>query len=107
MSEITSDHISHLAHLSRLELSPDEQTRFAGQLSSVVEYVEQLSEVDTSKVKQPLGVTGLKTVLADDVVRGENDPRTVTQDSLLAGAPAREGNFIEVRAVLGDEVTGA
>ncbi|MEI6478221.1 MAG: Asp-tRNA(Asn)/Glu-tRNA(Gln) amidotransferase subunit GatC [bacterium] len=107
MSELTSDHISHLAHLSRLELSSEEQERFASQLTGIVGYVEQLSEVDTSKVKQPLGVTGMTNVLAADVVRGEDDPRTVARDSLLAGAPAREGAFIEVRAVLGEEVTGA
>ncbi len=107
MSELTSDHISHLARLSRLELSPEEETRFAQQLSTVVQYVEQLSEIDTSTAAEMLGVTGMRNILANDVVRPQADQCAVAEEALLAGAPAREGNFIEVRAVMGDEVTGA
>lgn len=102
MNELSSDAISHLGHLARVELTAEESTRFAGQLSSVVKYIEQLSQVDTSAITQIKGVTGMHNVLAADRERTPTDPCAVSRDELLSGAPAHVEGYIEVRAVLGD-----
>ena len=100
MAELSSEEIAHLGRLSRIELSEEERSRFAGQLSSVVEYIEQLSEVDTSGVAELRGVTGLQNIYAEDVERLGVDPLKVQRTDLLKGTPAHEGDYIEVRAVL-------
>lgn len=107
MPELTPQDIQHLGRLARLELTSEEGGRFASQLSSVVGYIEQLSEVNTDSVAQITGVTGLSNVLAADQVRSANDLCAVRREDLLAGAPASQDGSIIVRAVLGDEVVGA
>jgi len=107
MSTISSDDVSHLARLSRLNLTEEESGRFAGQLSSVVAYVEQLSGVDVRGMEAQHGVTGLVNVLAEDAIRTSDDPLAVSRESLLAGAPATANHLFQVRAVLGDEASAA
>jgi aspartyl-tRNA(Asn)/glutamyl-tRNA(Gln) amidotransferase subunit C len=46
----TIDDIKKIAKLANLNLTVDEETKFAGQLSAVISYVEKLKEVDTSNV---------------------------------------------------------
>lgn len=107
MNKITSTDIAHLASLSRLELTEGDQVRFAGQLGTVIEYVEQLSAVDTSSVTEIEGASGLHNVFAQDVLREETDQLSVSKEDLLSGVPAVSEDFIEVRAVMNDEIVGA
>ena len=107
MPSLSPQEISHLGVLSRLALTPEEQERFSGQLSSVVSYVEHLSGVNTDAVKDQRGVSGLTNVFAEDVVRGADDLCAIDSATLLAGAPLSEGNLILVRAVLSGEVVSA
>jgi aspartyl-tRNA(Asn)/glutamyl-tRNA(Gln) amidotransferase subunit C len=107
MSEISSTTIQHLSHLARLALTSEEQARFAQQLSPVIAYVEQLGSVDTASIGQLTGVTGLCNVLADDTPRALGDPCLVDPGALIAGAPLSQSGYVVVRAVMGEEVTGA
>jgi len=107
MNELSRDDIRHLSHLSRLELTEEEYARYATQLSSVVEYVAQLQDVDTSGVESHLGVTGKVNVLADDVQRDQVDPARINPLDVINAAPRHKGRLVEVRAVLGEEVGAA
>lgn len=107
MSQLSSADIQHLGRLARLNLTHEEQERFAPQLSSVVAYIDQLAAVDTSSITQVRGVTGMHNVLAADEVRSTTDPAHIDRDDLLKGAPLSHNHLFLVRAVLGDEVTGA
>ncbi|MBU6389126.1 aspartyl/glutamyl-tRNA amidotransferase subunit C [Patescibacteria group bacterium] len=103
-SVLSTEEIELLGRLARLDLTPEEITRYAGQLSAVVEYVKQLSEVNTDGV-EVRGVTGMVNILAADQPRAAGDLCDVDYQHLLSGAPARENNFILVRAVMGEEVS--
>ncbi len=52
---ITEADIEKIAQLAHLEISDDERRMFAPQISEIVTYVEQLNEIDTSKVQPALG----------------------------------------------------
>jgi aspartyl-tRNA(Asn)/glutamyl-tRNA(Gln) amidotransferase subunit C len=52
---ITEADIEKIAQLAHLEISDDERKMFAPQISEIVTYVEQLSEIDTSNVEPALG----------------------------------------------------
>lgn len=104
MSTVSHDDIAHLASLARLTLSDEETNRYASQLSGVVTYVEQLQEANTEGIVSSKGVSGLSTVLAEDVPRMAGDQAAISSEALLAGAPLRSGKYIQVRAVLGGEV---
>ncbi len=47
---ITSQQITHIAHLARLETSPEEAEFYAGQLSRILELVEQMNRIDTDGI---------------------------------------------------------
>lgn len=59
--------IKKLAILSRLNLSPDEEARFAVTISSVLDYMNVLNEIDTTSVPITSQVTGLTSVVRDDI----------------------------------------
>jgi aspartyl-tRNA(Asn)/glutamyl-tRNA(Gln) amidotransferase subunit C len=103
MADLSRSDIQHLARLARLELTEEEYERYAKQLTSVVHYVEQLSAVDTSQVEARVGVTGLTNVMrSDEPVQSDLD-----REAALDEAPRRDGDYIEVRAVLGGEQESA
>lgn len=51
--------VKHVAKLANLPLLPEEEEKFANQLSQILDYVSQLQAVDTSNVKPTSQVTGL------------------------------------------------
>ncbi|MFO8007795.1 MAG: Asp-tRNA(Asn)/Glu-tRNA(Gln) amidotransferase subunit GatC [Candidatus Brocadiia bacterium] len=79
---ITRHEAEHAAHLSRLELSEEELDRFAGQLDSILAYVEKLNELDTSDVEPMLhAIEGHQRTRPDRA--GESLPR----EEALRNAP--------------------
>lgn len=100
MSELSSQDIEHLGRLTRLHLTAEERERFAPQLSTVVGYIEQLADVDTTGVSPMHGHTGTQNVLAADTLRADDSLANVSREALLAGAPRSEKGFFVVKAVL-------
>jgi len=96
---LTSDDVSRIAHLARLQLSPAEQDAMLGQLNDFFGIVEQMRAVDTSGVEPlytPLSaVQEVQLRLRADAVT-EHDQRERNQ----ASAPAVEdGLFLVPRVV--------
>jgi len=96
MTSISSDDVRYLAQLSNLQLSDDESASLQGDLGSIVEYIQQLSELDTTGVEPTYQVTDLKNVWRND----EIDDYGVGRDALLALAPDQAEDQIKVPKVL-------
>ena len=94
--KLTQEQISHIATLSRLELSEEEKVSFGAQLSSILEYVGKLSEVNTEGVEPMHHAIALQNVFGDDEVK---DCDMKVRDGLLAAFPEREGDLLRVKAV--------
>jgi aspartyl-tRNA(Asn)/glutamyl-tRNA(Gln) amidotransferase subunit C len=82
--------VTYVADLARLRLSPEEITTFQKQLSDVLCYVSQLSEVDVSHVSL-LGDADLKNRLRSDEVQ----PSLPVAEA-LANAPKQDNNLFVV-----------
>lgn len=95
--KLTIEEIEHLARLANLGLAAEEKELYREQISSVLEYVAKLGEVDTSGVEPTAQVTGLVNVSRDDVVHG-SDPGT--RELLLKNMPERNGDLLKVPAIL-------
>ncbi len=61
--------IEHIAKLARLDLTKDELKKYGDQLSSVLNYVDQLKEVDVTDVEPTAQVTGLDNVWREDKIK--------------------------------------
>lgn len=89
--------IEKLASLARIELTEEEKKRFGGQMSSIVHYVDQIQEVDTSDVEPRSITTVEKNVFRKDKkIKCRDSNRSIYQ------FPERFGNLNKVKAVLGN-----
>ena len=96
MAKLSWDDVLKLAALSKLRLTDEEVERLRGELSEILDYVEQLDRVDTSGLEPTYQVTGLKNVMRPDEVK---DYGYKTED-LLKNAPAMQDNQFKVKRVL-------
>ena len=95
--EISKEQVEHVAKLARLEVSEDEKTTFARQLSSILTHIDQLKELDTT------GVEPTATVLPTDNVFREDEVRpSLPQEQALANAPDQADGFFRVPKILED-----
>jgi aspartyl-tRNA(Asn)/glutamyl-tRNA(Gln) amidotransferase subunit C len=101
---LTLGDVEHVAALARLGLRDDEKERLREQLSSILEHIAVLNQVDTSSIPPTAQVVDLDNVMRDDVIQP-----SLSQSEVLRNAPRSRDGFIEVRAVLGgsDEEAGA
>jgi aspartyl-tRNA(Asn)/glutamyl-tRNA(Gln) amidotransferase subunit C len=83
--------VSYVANLARIELTDEEKTLFQGQLDSVLDYVEQLNELDVSAVEPTAHAVPLVNIFRADEPGVSLDPETVA-----ANAPASRGGQILV-----------
>lgn len=83
------------AHLARIAVPEDELDKLAGELSGILDFMEQLAEVDVDGVEPMTSVTPMALPRrADDVNDGN------IQDAILKNAPdSREGFFAVPKVV--------
>ena len=96
MTQITRDDVLHLAQLSSLKLNDNEIDGLRADISNILGYVEQLSELNTDNIEPTYQVTGLENVWRDDFVIDYS----VTREDLLKRAPQSENNQVKVPKVL-------
>lgn len=83
MTALTKEQVLHIAKLARLTLTSEEVEKMTKELSSILNYIEILNEVDTSSVEPTAQVTGLTNALRKDEIRvSEAKP-----DDLLGASP--------------------
>lgn len=92
MAKLTRDDVFKLGQLACIHLSEDEIEHYAEEISSILEYVEQLASVDIDDLKPTNQVTGLSNVWREDEVI---DYGYKPQD-LLKNVPKTDGNYIHV-----------
>jgi aspartyl-tRNA(Asn)/glutamyl-tRNA(Gln) amidotransferase subunit C len=97
MSKISQDEVRKVAHLARLELASEEEVALTAQLSSILEYVEQLSELDTQDIPPTTRAIDVSNVTRIDQLQSCPD-----REAILNCAPDREDDFFKVPQILGD-----
>lgn len=99
MTKIDSDQVRKLAHLSGISINDDEAVRLQTELGAILNYVEQLNELDTEGVVPTYQVTGLEHVARRDEVINYG----VDQQALMANAPDQKDGQFKVPKVLHNE----
>ena len=95
MSVITPETVKQVALLARLQLEGQALERLSGQLDEVLQYVQQLQAVSTDGIEPTSHVLSLSNVLRKD----EPVP-SLSQEAVLALAPAHQRPFIKVPKVI-------
>lgn len=95
--KLKKEQIEHIANLARLDLTEKELEVYGDQLSNVLNYIEQLQEVDVDGVLPTAQVTGKENVLREDVIEDWNSGEI---EEALKQAPEIEDGQVKVRRVL-------
>lgn len=91
---LTIEDVRKVAHLARLRLDAAELEQMRSQLSSILDYMDMLNEVDVTDVPITAQVTDLTNVARPDQVTSH-----LPVEAALANAPDRVGNYFRVKAV--------
>jgi aspartyl-tRNA(Asn)/glutamyl-tRNA(Gln) amidotransferase subunit C len=89
--------VHKVAHLARLELTPEEEVQFTTQLGSILDYFEQLSELDVTNVAPTTRAIDVSNITRMDHLKPYGD-----RDSILANAPDQDGDFFKVPKIMED-----
>lgn len=95
MPEAHQINISHIATLSRLELTEDEKTRYAAQLDGILTYIDTLTKYDLGSVEPTA-----HAMPVFDVLRADEPRPGFTQDQSLANAPKRTADQFQIPKVI-------
>lgn len=95
---IDREQVHKVANLARLELTVEEEEQFAAQMNNILEYFEQLSELDTADVPPTTRAIDVSNVTRPDELRLYPD-----REAILKEAPDQDGDFFKVPKILQTE----
>ncbi|HSW85677.1 MAG TPA: Asp-tRNA(Asn)/Glu-tRNA(Gln) amidotransferase subunit GatC [Candidatus Saccharimonadales bacterium] len=96
MAKLTRDDVLKLARLARLELSETEIEKYRSEMSNILQFVEQLQDVDVDGLEPTHQVTGLTNVTRPDKIEDYGYAPNV----LLENVPHVKDHQIKVNRML-------
>ena len=93
--KITKDEVLYVADLARLELDDTAIEKYADQIDTILEYVDQLKAIDTEGVRPTS-----HAIFLTNAFREDEEQTHLDRDKALANAPEKEeGNFVVPKVV--------
>ena len=92
---ISIEEVRYIAALARLRFSEEEEGRVAQQMSSILDYMAKLNELDTEDVPPMSHVLDLNNVFREDVVE-----ERITREEALRNAPESDSDYFRVPKVI-------
>jgi len=87
--------VAHIARLSRIAMSEEERAHFEEQLARIVDYVDQLQEVDVTDVPPTA-----HAITRHNVFRADEPRASLTNEQALANAPDEARGYFKVPAII-------
>ncbi|MEB3279837.1 MAG: Asp-tRNA(Asn)/Glu-tRNA(Gln) amidotransferase subunit GatC [Lyngbya sp.] len=95
---IDREQVRKVAHLARLQITPEEEEKFTSELGGILEYFEQLKELDTENVQPTTRAIDVSNISRPDELKPYEN-----RDSLLGSAPESDGDYFKVPKILKEE----
>lgn len=93
--QVDEDTVRRIARLARIKITDEEATGLQSELTGILDWVEQLSEVDTDNVEPMTRVVPIELRQRPDVVDDG-----AKADAVVANAPISEDHFFVVPKVV-------
>ncbi len=101
MQKITKEEVKKIAYLSRLALSEKELEIYSQQLEKILEYMDKLNSVDTSKIEPATNMIKLyPKINITHNYRNDEPKDSNCQKEILDNAPQRVNNYFKVEKVI-------
>ncbi len=97
MTRISSEDVSKVAKLARLDIPENQLEVYANQLEKILEYVSQLEKINTENVPPTTRAVEVVNVLRNDEIEESN-----IREDLLELGPSREGEFYKVPKIISE-----
>ena len=94
---IDKEQVHKVANLARLALSEEEETQFSSQLSDILDYVEQLGDLDVTDVEPTT-----RAIDVSNITRADNQKSYEQREEILSVAPEQDGDFFKVPKIMAD-----
>lgn len=91
---ISIEEVNRIAKLARLEFSDDEKPKLQKELSDILNYVDQLKEIENKTVEEDLDPQALNIMRQDTADQKENPQEFLSQSA------GHDGKYIKVKSVL-------
>jgi len=97
INKISLQEVERIGELARIGLTEKEKEKFSEELSAVLEYVEQLKEVDTKNIEPVSQATGLINIVRKDVAEdfGEDNRKII-----INNFPEERDGCVKVKQVM-------
>ncbi|MCM8777532.1 MAG: Asp-tRNA(Asn)/Glu-tRNA(Gln) amidotransferase subunit GatC [Candidatus Omnitrophica bacterium] len=89
---IKKEDVEYLANLARISLTEDEKEDLVKELGKIIEYVSQLSKVETKVTTGDISIT--------NVFREDKVKNSTNTEEMISGAPDKEDNFFKVPRII-------
>ena len=93
--KINHNVISKLARLSKLKFNEDEMKLISNDLSRMLEFINQLQDLDTEGIDPLIHVNEEINNWRDDQVQG-----MISQEEALSNSPVKDGTYFKLPKVL-------
>lgn len=92
--------IEKLAKLSRIKLSAEEKEKMGAEISSILEYVNQIKEASAT-VQDEKGTEPVRNIFREDSSPNESGQFT---EKILADAPATKDGYLKVKKIIQQDI---
>jgi len=96
--KLIHDQVKHVAKLANLPLNDSQIEEYSGQLSKILDYIDQLNQADVSNIEPTYNVSGQNSVTRED-----EPAKSLTQEASLSNAPQKSDGFFVTKGVFQDE----
>jgi len=93
---ITKKEVEHIAKLARLGLGEKEREKMQKELSSILDYIEKLKEVDISKTQASSHPIKVENVMRNDEVQ---ELKPEVRRKIIEQAPETKAGYLKVKSI--------
>ncbi len=96
--KLTSEQVKHVAKLANLPLTPEEEEKYSQQLSKILDYIDQLNQVNTDNVEPTYNVSGQVNIMAKD-----EEVKSLSQEEAIKNGVNTKNGYLVTKGVFSGE----
>lgn len=92
---VSKEDVKHIANLSKLNLTEEELEKYTTELSDIVNFANELSNIDVEGIKPTAHILDIKNVFRKDEMKPSYD-----REEILKNAPSKDAGCVSVPKVV-------
>jgi aspartyl-tRNA(Asn)/glutamyl-tRNA(Gln) amidotransferase subunit C len=92
---LTEQDVDHVARLARLEITPEERTRYRGQLNAILDHAAGIAGLDVSQVAPTAHILPIHNIWREDAIQAG-----LSREEALANAPDKAKGCFRVPKII-------